>query len=215
MDAHREADLLMDSKNRPIETAENTPSATVRKWILTPEAFDNLLAAFDPNRDSAAQKYLEIRGNLVRFFEWRGCPFPEDHADETFNRVARKIADGEQIQKPSGYVMGVARLLVLEIIKSLSRQRQALGEYQQTYTEVADVPESEARIDCLQKCLQQLSSDNRELIIQYYQGDKREKIENRRKLGERLGVAINTLRMRAQRLRERLQDCVEECVNAG
>src|SRR4029434_1975050 len=100
MDAHREADLLMDSKNQPIETAENTPSATARKWILTPEAFDSLLAAFDPNRESAAQKYLEIRGNLVRFFEWRGCPFPEDHADETFNRVARKIADGEQIQKP-------------------------------------------------------------------------------------------------------------------
>ena len=208
MDAHEHADLLMDN-------VETQPSTTSRKWTLTPEAFDNLLAAFDPNRDSAAQKYLEIRSNLLRFFEWRGCPFPEDHADEAFNRVARKIADGEEIQKPSGYVMGVARLLVLEIIKSLSRQREALGEYQKSYNEVAEVPESESRIECLQKCLQQLSSDNRELIIQYYQGDKGEKIENRRKLGERLGVAINTLRMRAQRLRERLQGCVEECVNAG
>ena len=111
--------------------------------------------------------------------------------------------------------MGVARLLVLEIIKSLSRQREALGEYQHSYSEMSEVPESESRIECLQKCLQQLSSDNREFIIQYYQGDKREKIENRRKLGERLGVAINTLRMRAQRLRERLQGCVEECVDAG
>ena len=194
--------------------AETQPS-TSRKWTLTPEAFDNLLAAFDSDRDNAAKKYLEIRSNLVRFFEWRGCPFPEDHADETFNRVARKIAEGEEIQKPAGYVMGVARLLVLETIKSVSKQRGALGEYQQTHSEMADVPDSEARIDCLQKCLQQLSSDNRELIIQYYQGDKREKIENRRKLGERLGVAINTLRMRAQRLRERLQGCVEECVNFG
>jgi len=186
-----------------------------RKWTLTPEAFDNLLLIFDPNRDRAAEKYLGVRVNLVRFFEWRGCPFPEDHADETFNRVARKIADGEQIEKPSGYVMGVARFLVLEIIKSVSKQREALGEYQQSYNEVADAPESESQIDCLQKCLQQLSSDNREFIIQYYQGDKGEKIENRRILGERLGVAINTLRMRAQRLRERLQVCVEECVNAA
>jgi len=208
MEAHEHADLLMDN-------AENPPSSTTRKWTLTPEAFDNLLAVFHPNRDSAAQKYLEVRVNLVRFFEWRGCPFPEDHADETFNRVARKIAAGEEIQKPAGYVMGVARLLVLEIIKSLSRQREALGEYQQSYSEMADVPESESRIECLQKCLQQLSPDNRELIIQYYQGDKGEKIENRRKIGERLGVAINTLRMRAQRLRERLQGCVEECVDAG
>lgn len=196
-----------------MDSSENLPAATYRKWTLTPEAFDKLLAAFDPDRDNAAQKYLEYRANLVRFFEWRGCPFPEDHADETFNRVARKIADGEEIQKPFGYVIGVARLLVLEIIKSHSRQREALHEYQKSYREVADEPESETRIDCLQKCLQQLSSDNRELIVQYYQGDKREKIENRRKLGERLGVAINTLRMRAQRLRERLQGCVEECVN--
>ncbi|HEY6118621.1 MAG TPA: hypothetical protein VIV66_01620 [Pyrinomonadaceae bacterium] len=208
MEAHRKADLLMDN-------ADTQPSNTSRKWILTPEAFDNLLAAFDPNRGAAAQKYLEIRSHLVRFFEWRGCPFPDDHADETFNRVARKLADGEEIQKPAGYVMGVARLLALEIIRSLLRQREALGEYQQSYSEVADVPESEAQIDCLQKCLQQLSPDNRELIIQYYQGDKREKIENRRKLGERLGLAINTLRMRAQRLRERLQVCVEGCVSAG
>jgi DNA-directed RNA polymerase specialized sigma24 family protein len=200
-----------------MDSVENPPVATSRKWNLTPEAFDNLLIAFDQDREVGAQKYLDCRTNLVRFFEWRGCPYPEDHADETFNRVARKIADGEEIQKPAGYVMGVARLLVLEIIKSLSRQREALGEYQHSYTEVPDEPEfeSEARINCLQKCLQELSSDNRELIIQYYQGDKREKIENRRKLGERLGLAINTLRMRAQRLRERLQGCVETCVDVG
>jgi DNA-directed RNA polymerase specialized sigma24 family protein len=198
-----------------MDSVENPPAATSRKWTLTPEAFDNLLLAFDPDREVGAQKYLDCRANLLRFFEWRGCPFPDDHADETFNRVARKIADGEKIEKPSGYVMGVARLLVLEIIKSASRQREALGEYQKTYDEVAEEPETETRIDCLQNCLQQLSSDNRELIIQYYQGDKRDKIENRRKLGERLGVAINTLRMRAQRLRERLQGCVEECVSTG
>jgi len=198
-----------------MDSVENPLSATSRKWTLTPEAFDDLLAAFDPDRDTAAQKYLEIRSNLLRFFEWRGCPYPEDHADETFNRVARKIADGEQIQKPAGYVICVARLLVLEIIKSVSRQREALGEYQQSYNEAADVPESDARIDCLQKCLEQLPPDNRELIIQYYQGDKGEKIENRKKLGDRLGVALNTLRMRAQRLRERLQGCVDECVDTG
>jgi len=208
MEAHEHAKLSMDYAETPAPT-------TSRKWTITPEAFDNLLAVFDSNRDSAAREYLKIRSNVVRFFEWRGCPFPEDHADETFNRVARKIADGEEIQKPSSYVMGVARFLVLEVIKSVSRQREAMDEYQQSYSEVADEPESEARINCLQKCLQKLSSDNRELIIQYYQGDKREKIENRRKLGERLGVAINTLRMRAQRLRESLQGCVEECVNAG
>ena len=186
---------------------------TSPKWTLTAEAFANLLAVFDSDRESAGQKYLAVRANLIRFFEWRGCPFPEDHADETFNRVARKVAEGEDIRNVSGYVMGVARLQVLEIIKSSSRQREALDEYQNSFNEVADEPTSESQIDCLQKCLQQLSSDNRDLIVQYYQGDKREKIENRKKLGVRLGVAMNTLRMRAQRLREHLQGCVEECAS--
>ena len=184
-------------------------------WTLTAEAFDDLLAGLDSDRDSAGQKYLALRANLLRFFEWRGCPFPEEHADETFNRVARKLAAGEDIRNVSGYVIGVARLQVLEIIKSHSRQREALGEYQKSIDEVAGETESETRIDCLQKCLQHLSADNRDLIVQYYQGDKREKINNRKKLGERLGVGMNTLRMRAQRLREQLQGCVEECVSPG
>ena len=55
-------------------------------------------------------------------------------------------------------------------------------------------------------------ADNRDLILEYYQGEKSEKIRNRKKLLERLGVPVNTLRMRALRLRERLQGCVEECV---
>jgi DNA-directed RNA polymerase specialized sigma24 family protein len=208
VDASRQPDVVIDE-------AENPSSNTSRKWTLTPEAFDKLLAVFDPDRDTAAKKYLAVRANLLRFFEWRGCPFPEDHADETFNRVARKVSEGEDIRNVAGYVMGVARLQVLEIIKSDSRQREALGEYQKSFNEVAEIPESESRIDCLQKCLQQLSPDNRELIIQYYQGDKGEKIENRKRLGVRLGVAMNTLRMRAQRLREQLQGCVEECVGAA
>lgn len=208
MDASRPSDSVIDDAETPSSNAS-------RKWALTAEGFDNLLAVFDPDRDTAARQYLAVRANLLRFFEWRGCPFPEDHADETFNRVARKVAEGEDIRNVAGYVMGVARLQVLEIIKSDSKQREALGEYQKSFNEVADIPESESRIECLQKCLQQLSPDNRDLIIQYYQGDKGEKIENRKKLAVRLGVAMNTLRMRAQRLREQLQGCVEECVSAA
>ena len=71
--------------------------------------------------------------------------------------------------------------------------------------------DEESRLTCLRSCLQTLSPDNRDLILQYYQGEKGEKIENRKKLLQRLGIPVNTLRMRALRLRERLQSCVEEC----
>src|SRR5436305_1633088 len=102
-----------------VDTESNSPDmpaapAPRHKWALTQEAFDRLLAALGEDRQSAGEKYLEIRSNLLRFFEWRGCPFPEDHADETMNRVAKRLAEGEEIRNPSGYCTGVARLLLLE-----------------------------------------------------------------------------------------------------
>src|ERR1044072_6404222 len=186
-----------------------------QKWTLPQDSFDRLLVALGGNRDSGGEKYLEIRSNLTRFFEWRGCSFPEDHADETFNRLARKIDEGEQILNPGGYAMGVARLLLLEILKSRQREQTALNEIgTASDAYVATVDDEEDGLECLRHCLQTLSADNRELILQYYQGEKSEKIQNRKKLLDRLGIPVNTLRMRALRLRERLQSCVEECLNA-
>jgi hypothetical protein len=44
--------------------------------------------------------------------EWRGCPTPDDYADETINRCARKITDGEEIRDVATYCIGVARMLL-------------------------------------------------------------------------------------------------------
>jgi DNA-directed RNA polymerase specialized sigma24 family protein len=184
-----------------------------QKWALNQEAFDRLLVAFDADREIAGRKYLEIRNNLTRFFEWRGCSFPEDHADETINRMAKRVSEGEEILNHSGYAMGVARLLVLEINKGRQREQSALAEIGAAPDVYVPEDDSESRLTCLRSCLQTLSPDNRELILQYYQGEKGEKIQNRKKLLQRLGIPVNTLRMRALRLRERLQACVEECVS--
>ena len=183
-----------------------------QKWTLNQEAFDKLLIAFDEDRDTAGRKYLEIRNNLTRFFEWRGCSFPEDHADETINRMAKRVVEGEQILNHSGYAMGVARLLLLEINKGRQREQSALAEISTAPEAYVPEDDGERRLTCLRSCLQTLSPDNRDLILQYYQGEKGEKIGNRKKLLERLGIPVNTLRMRALRLREKLQSCVEECL---
>jgi RNA polymerase sigma factor (sigma-70 family) len=185
---------------------------TQQKWSLTQDAFDGLLRSLSENRDEAAQKYLEIRRNLLKFFEWRGCAFPEDHADETVNRVARKVSEGEQLQNPMAYFVGVARLLLLEVHKAHAKESQALSEMAYISVDSTDSSDTEASVECLRKCLQSLSPKNRDLILQYYQGDKGEKIANRKKLTELLGVPVNTLRMRALRLREKLQECMEQCL---
>jgi len=184
-----------------------------QKWTLTQDAFDKLLVAFGGDRESGGQKYLEIRNNLRRFFEWRGCSFPEDHADETINRMAKRVAEGEAILNHSGYAMGVARMLLLEINKGRQREQSALAEMGAMPDVYVPEDADESRLTCLRDCLKTLSPDNRDLILQYYQGEKGEKIENRKKLLARLGIPVNTLRMRALRVRERLQSCVEDCVS--
>src|SRR5262249_249338 len=111
--------------------------------------------------------------------------------------------------------MGVARMLLLEINKERAREQLALGELPSPETgpaEDASGDLSEARLECLRSCLQGLSAANRELIIGYYQGEKGAKISNRKRLTEEFGVGLNTLRMRALRLREKLQGCVEDCM---
>ena len=205
----------MKSSVRTIDDCISTDTRAVsvprRKWVLTQEAFDGLLGSLGEDRESAGERYLEIRGNLIRFFQWRGSQFPEDHADETINRVAKKISEREEIRNPASYYLGVARMLLLEINRERVLQQQALSEL--TYSEITSdqSDESEGRIDCLRACLQRLSSENRELILQYYSGEKSAKIDSRKKLSQRLWIPVNTLRMRALRIRENLQRCVENC----
>ena len=186
-------------------------SATARgKWTLNQEAFDKLLHSLDAERERAGNIYQETRSNLIRFFEWRGCPFPEDHADETINRVAKRISQGEEVREPAKYFFGVARLLFLEIQKERARELNALNNLPEA--EPTSHDSDETRLDCLRQCLGGISANQRDLIIGYYQGEKSNKIKNRQTLSERLRIPIGTLRMRALRLREQLEMCVENCL---
>ena len=99
----------------------------------------------------------------------------------------------------------------------LSRERakdatslEEVPEQRAVPTEPGDDPE--LGVECLRRCLAELSPENRDLILSYYKGEKGEKIKNRKGLKELFGVPASTLRMRALRLRERLQMCAENCV---
>jgi DNA-directed RNA polymerase specialized sigma24 family protein len=184
-------------------------------WSLTQPAFDGLLALLGPDRDVAAERYLEIRRNLVRLFEWRGCSTPEEYADETINRCAKKIGDGEVIRDLSTYCIGIARMLLLEMGRTRAREARSLDD---TPEPRAVLPEPEGdhdrRVDCLRVCLSRLPAEHRALILSYYQGDKGEKIKKRDRLTRTLGISSGTLRMRALRLRASLQMCAENCLQS-
>jgi len=190
--------------------------AARQKWVLTQDAFDGLLAALGPERDLAADRYLEIRRNLVKLFEWRGCATPDEHADETLNRCARKIGDGEQIRDISTYCVGVARMLLLEMARDRAKGTRSLEEVAEPRTPPhAPEDDSEHRLECLRRCLGQLSPENRDLILSYYDGDKAAKIGKGKGLTQMFGIPAGALRMRALRLRERLQLCSDNCLQSG
>ena len=190
------------------------PQPARRRSELTQEAFDRFLNRLNPDRDLAGSRYLEIHKNLERFFEWRGCPFPADHADEAITRTAHRLAQGDEIKDPATYVVGVARLLLMEIYKEREKDRRIAAE-QAAIPAVASTTlfdDSERRVECLHRCLDRLPGDNRQLILLYYEGEKSAKINNRKKLTETMGLSVSTLRMRALRIRERLTVCVETCI---
>jgi DNA-directed RNA polymerase specialized sigma24 family protein len=180
--------------------------AAGQKWSLTQDAFDGLLAALGPDRESAGRLYVRIRRDLVRLFEWRGCSTPDDYADETMNRCARKIAEGEVIRDIATYSIGVARMLLREMVRDRARHVRPLDDVPEpcvTWSETAiDI---ETRLESLRRSLARLSAEDRHLILNYYEGDKNEKIRGRKMLMERLCIPASTLRMRALRVREKLQ----------
>lgn len=177
------------------------------KWSLTREAFDRLLAQLDSDREQAGIKYENLRRRLVKLFEWRGASFPEDLADDTLNRVAKSLETGEQIAHFTAYCLGIARNVFLESLRS--RQREAaLQSIPQASAAITD----ESRRDCLEHCLRGLCPQDYQMIIQYYQQDKRARIEARRGLASQLGIPLNALRIRTHRLRVQLQECVEHCL---
>ncbi len=186
--------------------------AVRQKWSLTQEALNGLLASLGPDRDVAAERYLEIRKNLVRLFEWRGSTTPDEYADEAINRCARKIAEGEEIRDVATYCVGIARMLLLEMSRERAKEARPLDEVPEPRTQPVETEiDRERGIECLRRCLAELSPENRELIVNYYQGEKGAKIKNRKGLMAFFGIPASTLRMRALRLRERLQLCAENC----
>ena len=186
--------------------------AIQKQWRVSQAGFDGFLGRLDSDRESAGHKYELLRSKLINYFDWRGCPFPEEHADEALNRVMKKVEAGEQFLDVSIYVFGVARMMLREIGRAEERQRSALSQLPVIHPVASESDESEQRARCLGLCLESLSDQDRRLITRYYEGEGPSKIIRRRELAESLGLEINALRIRACRLRDKLQVGMKRCL---
>jgi Txe/YoeB family toxin of Txe-Axe toxin-antitoxin module len=69
-----------------------------RRWTLNRPAFERLLSSLDADPEHAAQHYERLRQRLIIFYSGRRCADPEECADDTLDRVSRRIDEGEQIR---------------------------------------------------------------------------------------------------------------------
>ena len=177
------------------------------------------LAALDADELRAAEKYETLRYKLVSLLTWKGCTDSDadELADRTIDRVASKIAEGEKVENIGAYAGSVARFIVLE--HNRKKREDAVGD---DLPEVAVEPdidilkESDSRMECLRDCMAETIPNpaDRKIIVGYYDTESNEKNKNARKrLAESLDMSIGALKVKACRLRDKLERCINNCVD--
>jgi DNA-directed RNA polymerase specialized sigma24 family protein len=170
------------------------------------ETFSTFLEWLSPDPEEAARQYTEIHAGLVSIFSARGCEAPHELADRTFDRVIgkiREVAPGYE-GRPAAYIHGVAKKIVLEHMRS-RRRFTDVSRLDGLFAPPAGDRGLEHRHQVLERCLQELSPEDRELILTYYRDQGQPRIDNRRGLAEQSQVSAAALRKRTQRIRERLK----------
>jgi DNA-directed RNA polymerase specialized sigma24 family protein len=192
------------------------PASPTSEGELTTAQFEALLHHLDADRARAGERYEEIRFRLLRFFQWNSFPAAEDLADETLNRVARKLTEGGgAVHDVAAFAWGVARNVRQEALRRNSKT-----------IPLSDLPNGDAlrvasgggaddedtsaltRLRYLRACIQAFSDRDRKLLRAYYSPRGR-RIEGRQRLARDCGLSLVALRVRANRLRWKLETCIE------
>jgi RNA polymerase sigma factor (sigma-70 family) len=174
---------------------------------ITQEQFDALLAWLDTDRNLAARKYETIRSGLVRIFISKGFNDAEDLADETINRVMKRLP-GIRVNyygEPACYFRGVAR----NVMRENYRRKEIAG----ASIEVAVYPRPEVREDlkCLGHCLDRLPDAKQDLILDYYLYEGHRKIQHHKQMAGQLKITEGAIRSRAYQIRVSLENCMRKC----
>jgi DNA-directed RNA polymerase specialized sigma24 family protein len=141
-------------------------------------------------------------------FVSKGFSDAEDLADLVINRVIKKVPEirDTYVGEPVRYFHGVARNIMRETLRRKEVAAEVTPVFRDDFLPPSDVYE------CLARCLTFLPSDKRELILDYYIYDGRDKIAHHRLMASELGISEGALRGRAHHLRSNLEKCIHECL---
>jgi RNA polymerase sigma factor (sigma-70 family) len=187
-----------------------------RNSDIPPESFEEILAWLSPDRELAASMYLDLRRRLIKIFGWNHCTDPEGMTDETFDRAAKQVHELKETFEgdPKLFFYAVARNLIREYQRKI-KSYVSIDDVElqvEAPHEIEEEDDADLRTECLLSCLRGLTSEKRELILGYYAKEKQAKINHRTEMAKRLGLTVETLRVRAYRIRSELEKCIEDCL---
>src|SRR5438132_13666698 len=133
------------------------------KREVTREKFSSFLEWLNPDRDRAGEEYERLRFRLCTFFSQRHCTFGDELADETINRVILKVSE-EKIENKTAYCYGVAKNVYRE---SLRKERPHV-DIDEVAVAAEEPEEQSFSNECLEKCLEKLSPESRNLLLDYF-----------------------------------------------
>lgn len=180
---------------------------------LSKSDFETFLQTLDSNRDKAGEKYLELRAGLESFFEWRDCENVEELTDIVFDRLAKKIIEGEKIENIKAYSVSIAKFVVMEYKRKSLRNVELDESFAKSNLE-KDFEANDLKkkkLECLRKCLIKLPEKKRKMLIEYYNTEEFTMIAKRKELAEKLQLNLNSLRIQVSRMKSVLEKCTKEC----
>jgi hypothetical protein len=214
----------------PLLHVESTESTQVsgaaivgpnQDWEPNEKSFQDFLNWLNGGANSDGQRYLEVRQRLELYFDRKNCVAPSKLADETLNRVIRRLEENGDINgvAPLQYCYGVAKDVFLEALRADNRSPFYRPVSKTNPTNLAgqsvNISCADATSEQKEKvaaCVESLSSADRELLAEYYGGQQRSKMERRAALAARLGLTANALSNHACSVRQRLEVCIQACL---
>ncbi|MDQ2746507.1 MAG: hypothetical protein M3T96_04520 [Acidobacteriota bacterium] len=191
-----------------------------KNWAISSTAFSRLLEWLDEGENSDGRVYLEMRQRLVVYFDRKNRLNADELADETLNRVARRLEEEGAIESetPARFCYITAKFVFMESLRRAADKGVSLDDAlrQPPVRQLAAAADKEKDLKekmlvCLEECAGKLEAANRDIIFSYYYGEERVKIENRRRMAEKIGISTNALTIRACRIRDKLEVCVGKC----
>jgi hypothetical protein len=190
-------------------TAGSAPSKS-----LTPEEFGKLLQWLSPEPETSVRMFLEITKELGKWLVRKGSAHAEDLVDETVDRVAKIVfKEPDKYLNPKALFYGVGRKVWLEDYHRNPPPEEL--EPEKISARASDPAEwdfKECEEECMKEGVNNLPPHELHLITQYFSFQGREKIVVRKRLAEGHG-GLGNLRTKACRIRTRLNDGLDDCID--